>query len=51
MKVNKNKIIIIRVDSTEYYVFKRLAESKNTTISKAVRDLVKEEYMKICMHK
>ena len=51
IKVNKNKAIIIRVDSTEYYVFKQLAESKKTTISKAVRDLVKEEYMKICWYK
>ena len=51
IKVNKIKTIKIRVDSTEYYVFKSLAESKNTTISNVVRELVKEEYMRICRHK
>lgn len=51
MKVNRNKRIIIRVDSTEYYVFKMVAESRRTTISKAIRELVKEEYMRICTHK
>lgn len=51
IKVKKNKRIFIRVDSTEYYVFKMVAESRRTTISKAIRELVKEEYMRICTHK
>jgi len=51
IKVNKNKRIFIRVDSTEYYVFKMVAESRRTTISKAIRDLVKEEYKKILGYK
>ena len=51
IKINKDKRIFIRVDSTEYYAFKMVAESRRTTISKAIRELVKEEYIRICTHK
>lgn len=51
IKVNKDKIIKIRVNQTEYYVFKKVSEYRKTTISNVVRDLIKEEYMKICTHK